>query len=73
MQYNEFLGIAVGKKMGSRLNNYVFILILPSLAILCFLAAYADPTSVREEFLLSMFSNIMISLFILGLGLFIIG
>jgi hypothetical protein len=72
MQYNEALGIAVGKKMGSNLSNYVIILILPSFAVLAFLAIYADPKSVREEFLLSMFSNIMIGIFILGLGLFII-
>jgi hypothetical protein len=72
MQYNEALRIAVGKKMGSKLNNYVIILILPSLSVIAFLTIYADPKSVREEFLLTMFSNIMIGLFILGLGLFII-
>ena len=60
------------KKMGTRLNYYGTMMILPSLAILFFLAVYADPASVREQFLLSMISNFMIGLLILGLGLFIL-
>ena len=60
------------KKRESRLFNYATILIVPSLAILFFIAAYADPTSGRGEFLLSMVSNIMIGFFILGLGLLIL-